>query len=311
MAITRQSILRGPAIIQMGGQSIYTAGDIKVSIAPDTFRIPTAMYGDVGERLDDVKISLSFTPSGMWTNQLLAVLYPRSAALVGQSIFGETDTPAVIYPQNGKEKVTLSCAAITKMPGLKLSSTVTAMKEVTITALIKNNADRAAADSLYTLADAAFSDGSFSLASVYTVPYTAALSGASAPWDNFQTEDGFEVDFDETLEDVTVANTGTVDMTHGGLDVSVKFKPLGMTVAQVLDRLKIQGTGVARGMDMGAGAANLTISGGSGKPQVVVNNVRLKSAPQIYGRTALRHDTLEFVATRPTGGASFTIGIGG
>lgn len=312
MAITRQSILRGPALVKFGGQSIYTAGDIKATIAPETFRIPTAVYGDVGERLNDVKISLSFTPSGMWTVPLLAVLYPRAAAQVGASVFGAVDTPVTIHPLSGSEKMTFSCAAVTKMPALNLSPVATTMGEMTVTALIRNGADRSALDALFSIANEALSDTSFSLASIYTVPYTAALAGAQAPWDDFQTAEGFAVEFSETLEDVRVANIGTVDMTLGGLDVSIRCKPLGVTVAHVMDRLKLQGNGAARGMDMSSGAANLTISGGSGKPQVVVYNVRLKAAAQLYGRTALRHDTIEFVSTRPAGsGPVFAVGVGG
>ncbi len=310
MSITRQSILRGPAIVQMSGQSIYTAGDIKVAIQPDAFQIPTALYGKVGERLSDIILRISFTPVGMWTTGLLAVLFPRTAPVNGASIFGASDVPVVIHPVNGTEKVTFTAGAVTKMPGLKLSPIETLFKEMEITLLIKNGSDRSAAEAILALADTAFSDSSFSLASVLTVPYTAGLSGASAPWDSFETEDGFDVDFSETLAPVRVANIGTIDMTQAGLDISVKFKPVGMTVAQVLSQMKLQGTGVFRGMDLSAGAANLTITGGTDNPQVVINSVRLKTAPHQYGAEVLRHDTLEMIATRPAGaGTMFTVGV--
>ena len=98
-------------------------------------------------------------------------------------------------------------------------------------------------------------------------------------------------------------------MSIASLDISVKFKPVGMSVANVLDRMRIQGTGCEIGADVGASANNLTITGGSTRPQVVINSVRLKNAAALYSSSALRHDTIEFIATRPTAGAMFSIGL--
>lgn len=310
MSITRSSIVRGPAIVQMGGQSFYSQGDIKVSLAHETFPINSSIYGKSGERLSDTTIKIAFTPVGMWTAGLLAVMYPHTNPTIGGSLFGASDTTVVIHPTSGAEKLTFSAGAVTKMPGLMLSAVETSFKEMEITCLIKNNTDRSAADALLTLAATdAFTDTSYSLASIYTVPYSASLASLSAPWAAIETEGGFEIDFDLATAPVTVNSIGMVDMSVAGLDISVKFKPVGMTTAQVLDRLKIQGSGMARGVDISASANNLTITGGSTKPQVVINSVRLKSAPQIYGSEALRHDTLEFIATRPTAAAMFSIGL--
>jgi hypothetical protein len=141
------------------------------------------------------------------------------------------------------------------------------------------------------------------------VPYTASLASLSSPWNAIETEAGVEIDFSLGVTPVKVNSYGTVDMSITGLDIAVKMKPVGVSVAQVLARMALQGSGVAIGQDIGASANNLTVTGGSLKPQVVINSVRLKNAGQIYGQEALRHDTIEFIATRPTGGAMFTIGL--
>ncbi len=312
MGVLREIVKRGPAIVQMGGQSFYSQGDIKVAIQPESFDIPTSAYGKVGARMKDLIAKISFTPAGMWTTAQLAVLFPWTNPTIGQSMFGSSDVPVTIHPLDGTEKMVFTAGAITKMPGIVLSPVETALKEVEITCLVGNGLDRSNAAGLYTYtATAAFSDTSFSLASVLTVPYTATLAAVGSPWDAIQTEAGFECSFDLKTSPVKVANVGTIDYQVSGLEISVKFKPVGLTVKQVLDRLKVQSTGVALGMDLSAGAANLTITGGASNPQVVINNVRLKDSQLLYSAEKLRHDTIEFVATRPTGsGAMFTVGLG-
>lgn len=309
MTVQRSSILRGPAIVQMGGQTFHSQGDITVTPEISTFPINSSIYGKSGERLSDIMIRISFTPVGMFTTDLLAVMFPHTNPTIGTSLFGATDTAVTLHPTNGSEKIVFTAGAITKMPGVLLSATDTAFKEMEITCLLKNDADRSAADALFTISDAAFTDTSFDIGSIFTVPYSVSLASAASPWDAILTEAGVEIDFAQTNNPVTVNGFGTVDMSLSGLDITVKMKPVGMTVAQVLAQMKLQGTGVKIGQNIGASANNMTITGGSGNPIVVVNNVRLKSAGQIYGQETLRHDSLEFIATRPTGGAMFSIGL--
>lgn len=311
MGISRSLIIGGPAIVQMGGQSFYSQGDIKVDIAPETFAVNTSIHGKVSERMQDLIAKITFTPAGMWTAAQLAVLFPYTNPTFGTIIHGSVDVPVTIHPVDGAEKIVFTSGAITKMPSIMLSPTETALTEVEITCVIGNGKDRSAADALYTYtASAAFSDATFSLAAIKTVPYTASLASVSSPWSAIETEGGFEIAFDLKLTPRKAANIGTLSYSLSGLDIGVKFKPIGMTAKQVLDRLLVQGTGTALGMDVSAGAANLTITGGSTNPIVVVNSVRLKNTPLVYGAEALRHDTLEFVATRPGGtGAMFSVGL--
>jgi hypothetical protein len=73
--------------------------------------------------------------------------------------------------------------------------------------------------------------------------------------------------------------------------------------------MPVQSTGADIGTSLGAGAANLTITGsGTSQPVVTINKVALKRAPSIYGSDSPRVGELEFVATRPTGATMFTVG---
>jgi len=309
MTIQRQNIVRGPAIVTMGGQSFYSKEDIKITYDVETFPITSSIFGKSTERVSDLMARISFTPVGQWTTNLLAQMYPHTNPTIGASLFGSTDTPVAVWPISGTERITFTSGAVTKMPGLIMSATETSFKEMEITCVLKNNAARSAVDALYTIANATFTDNTFNLAQIMTVPYTVSLASLTSPWNSIMTEAGVEIDFDFQTAPVKVNSLGTVDMSVAGLDISVKMKPLGMSVADVLTRLRIQGAGTAIGGDLSASGNNLTCTGGSGNPQVVINNVRLKAAGGVYGNQALRHDTIEFIATRPAGGAMFTIGL--
>lgn len=308
MTIARSSILCCPAIVQIGGQTFYSAGDIKLTPVPETFTPTTAMYGPGVPKLKGVSFKISFQPKGKWTTAMLAVLYPYASAVTGQSVYGSTDTPCVIHPVDGAEKITFSCAAITKSPDNQFAPDSELFKEVEIECILKNSGDVSAVDAFYTLADASFTDTSYSESDNITVPYTVSLASVGAPWDAISTEGGVSVSYKLTLNPKMVSGLGMVDRRFASQEVEITFKPVGMTVANVLSRLKLQGSGVAIGQQMSAGAANIVISGGSTKPQAVFNNAVLIDAGFLYGEP-LRHDALKFVVTRPTGGAFYSLGL--
>jgi hypothetical protein len=211
----------------------------------------------------------------------------------------------------GKRRSRFSCGAITKSPGIKLTHDETLFKQCEIECILKNGADWSALDALYTLAaTSSFTDATFSLASVQTVPYTVALTGVGAPWDAIYTMGGIEADFDLKTNPVMVSGYGMVDRKINALEITVKLTPVGLTVDQVLTRLKLQGTGVAMGQDLSAGAANITVSGGTGNPLAIFNNCRLKESVFQYGPSSLRLGEIPFIVTRPSGtGALYSLGV--
>ena len=80
MSITRGSVLRGPAIIEVGSTSpktIRTAGDIRCNMRLDTFDIPSSEYGNIDQRRNNVVIELSFTPVGTVDADMLALFLPH------------------------------------------------------------------------------------------------------------------------------------------------------------------------------------------------------------------------------------------
>jgi hypothetical protein len=137
MGVQRQNIMGCSALIQMGGQSFYAKDEIKVTPVIETFPITSSIHGKVGERKKSVSFKISFTPVGMWSTALLAVLHPNTNPTNGASIYGATDVPVVIHPVDGKEKITFSCGAITKSPGIKLTHDETLFKQCEIECILR------------------------------------------------------------------------------------------------------------------------------------------------------------------------------
>lgn len=314
MATPRNSIIRGPAIVQMGGQSFYTKDDISVNLSVETFVIPCSIGGEVDERILDVMNEITFTPVGAWTTAQLAILFPYTNPIIGASIYGDTDVPVTIWPLNGKEKIVYTAGAIVKMPSIILSASKTPLGSMTIRCIGKNNAAWSAADKRFAItATAAFEDSTFAVSAIPTIPYTLVLAGGAAPWNAIKTQDGITVDFSLTTEPVPVDDEGKVDESIKGLKISAKFIPVGITLTQLMAKFSVQDTGFARGISLNSRAANMTISGpAAGNPLVVLNSMALKTTAQSYSDSAskLRIGEIEFISTRPNGtGAMFSVGV--
>lgn len=290
--ISRTAFVRGPAIVTFNGATFHSKGDIEFELAVETFPIETAIHGKVDDRVRDRVARVRFTPSGEWEN--LGVLWPYASTAIGASIFGGTDLPLVIQGADGR-KVTLSAAAVTKMPDIMLSTTRTLVGQVEFTGIGSDTIPWTTADSLVAEASNAFSDTSFSPASIITQAYTAAW-GASSPWNSFETLEGFTVSFETAFGDVTTDAGGLIDMTLGGIAVTARCQPVGISQAQLIAAIGVQGAGNGRGRSLQTGANNLVISGTG--VVVTVKKANIRTAPLRYGNTTHRIGEVEFVATR-------------
>jgi hypothetical protein len=314
MGIPRTTIVKGPAVILINSQYIYTQGDIEVSTRIETFMINCSIGGKIDERISNIITELTFTPVGMWTTGLLAVLFPYTNPVAGTSLFTATDVPVVIWPLNGVEKISYAAGAVTKMPSLALSAVKSAFGSMTITCIGKNTTDLSAADKRFTItATSAFADTSLAVSSIPTVSYSIVITGGSAPWNAIRTKDGVSIDFNLGVETVETDDEGVVDYAVKGLDITAKFIPVGVTLTELLTKLAIQGSGMARGISLNSRSANITIAGAAvGNPSVVLNAMALKDTKQSYSDSSskLRIGEIGFVSTRPNGtGAMFSVGV--
>lgn len=292
MPISRTSILRGPAVVQFNGATFHTAGDIEVDLSLETFDIPTSVHGIVDRRVRERLVRVRFTPAGEWES--LSILWPYATKNLGDSIFGAVDVPLVIQTRDGKT-ITFRAAAITSMPDIRLSATNTLIGQVELTCLGTDNMAWTVDESLVAVGANAWADVSFSSANVKTQPYSAAW-GASAPWDDFASMEGFTVSFDLSVQPVMVDSEGTIDMTFGDLTVRCACRPIGITEANLIAAAGLQGTGNFRGRSLNTGAQDLVISGTG--VTVTLKGAALRSSGMVFGSTSPRIGGVEFVATR-------------
>lgn len=293
----RSTILRGPAIVTFNGATFWTKGDIKVAINLDSFEVDSSAYGKVDERTTQRRAEVSFEPVGEWENlsQLFPYVSINSAPVaigIGVSIFTASDLPLVIKTLDGKT-ITFKAAAITKCPDIILSATKTRWGECTFTCIGSDNTAWTVADSLAAVASVAFSDTSFDPAAIKTEPVTAAWGGSS-PWNSFQTAEGFVVSTELGFQNIEIDTDGLVDMTLSKIAVRAKARPVGITEAQLLTALNIQGAGNARGKSLSG--ADLVITPTTGV--ITVKGAALHMGGYEFGAATLRIGEVEWVATR-------------
>lgn len=298
--IDRTTILTGPALVTYGGQSFWSKGDVVVKPVFKRFSIETAHFSKADERFSDRKYEVTFEPSGAFTPALAAVLWAVAGKTVGSSILAGTDSPLVVWGRDNS-KLTIHNAGITKAPPLRMSVDKTLMGSMTITGIIAKNTDPTNAAAYYTLATATYpGDAGFSVAEIYTAPPVANW-GASAPWVNFASESGWEIDFNMNIREDAADGIGTYDMILQSLEVTAKCNPVGPSVAQILTALKSDqafGTSLASANDLVIG------SGIASRPIVTISKAAMVNSEAKFGVASKRIGATEWAATR-----SITAGV--
>lgn len=208
------------------------------------------------------------------------------------SFFLDRDWPLVIHTFAGI-KLTLFNAAVTQMPGVILSTVKSLIGAVTFEAFLRNGTDWSNPAARWMIENVALSDTSFSQTNILTQPYTAAW-GPTAPWDNFETKEGFNVAFNLGLQPVMTDSLGIVTRRISSLDVTAQARPEGIDESQLMAKLLLQNTGSIRGRSLSGD--NLNISGTG--VYIRLYGAALKSAPQNFSVSEERLGQLEWFATR-------------
>ena len=202
MSIDRATIISGPARVTFGGQTFWSKGDITVKNTVERFEIGTSRFGIVDERLSDKRIVVSFEPTGRFTVALAAVLWPYATAGIGSSVYGASDSALVINTLAGRQ-FTIHNAANTSPPDINLGVGQTIQGDVEFTGLLANDTDPSDANSYYTDAAVTYpGDTGFAVSEILTSVFTNTWG--SAPWDDFHTEEGWNVSLDVSLRDEQV-----------------------------------------------------------------------------------------------------------
>ena len=283
MGTTRQSIIRGPGTVAFGGVKFFDASGITAEIDSATQEVPSSIIGKLDTIKTDQTGKVTLTPVGNLSEALLGVLFPAwmQTPVIGTSLFGTTDAPLVISSRAGT-KLTFAAAALTKCPDLLLSPVKTAFGQMEFTALLPNGK----------LPD----------------PPREGLTGFHYSGTYGQlvipdTKDGWTVAFDLQLDPVTTDSQGTIDYTLGGIGVTAKCTPLGLTEDQILAALP-----VLRGRGASIAGANDLVIEATGGLSVTLKCASLVTGPLNWGATALRAGEIGFTANiDPTDGSLFEV----
>ena len=309
------TIIGGPALVTFNGATVYVEKDIKVKLVKETKKRTVAAFGTIGEVFMDVKAEISFAPA-QWKN--LAILQPYLTALPGTRIFGDADVPLVIQSITEGKKWTWSRCAITKTFDMDFGAKKNLIGEMTITALKANAADWSGATSIVALADNAFADTSFDRTTLFDLPYQVSwlTNPAAEPPEVqlFDTADGIQVKRSLTLKPVDTDQAGVIDMWLQDQTIEATFKPIGLSHADLLALLNVQGGSLARGRQMILDAHDLVIAGANvGDPTATLFAAAVKDSSLLYAPGAHLGDGLTFVVNRqftsgmPTAIAAFGV----
>jgi len=301
MGTTRQSIIRGPGTVAFGGVKFFDASGITAEIDSATQEVPSSIAGKLDTIKTDQTGKVTLTPVGNLSEALLGVLFPAwmQTPVIGTSLFGTTDAPLVISSRAGT-KLTFAAAALTKCPDLLLSPVKTAFGQMEFTALLPNGKlPDDGTTKLYTVASAAYADGEPPREGLTGFHYSGTYGQLVIP----DTKDGWTVSFDLQLDPVTTDSQGTIDYTLGGIGVTAKCTPLGLTEDQILAALP-----VLRGRGASIAGANDLVIEATGGLSVTLKCASLVTGPLNWGATALRAGEIGFTANiDPTDGSLFEV----
>lgn len=300
MATTRQSIIRGPGSVTFGGVTFFDASGISAEIDSATAEIPSSIAGKLDTIKTDQTGKVALTPVGNLSEDLIAVLYPDwlQTPAIGRSVLGSTDAPLVVHSKAG-QKLTFLAAAVSKCPDLLLSPVKTAFGSMEFAALLANGKAPTDANSLYKIEAATYGLGEPPRSGLSGYHYTGTFGSLSIP----DTVDGWTVLFDMQLDPVATDSQGTIDYTLGGVTVTARCTPLGLTESQILAALP-----VLQGRGSSLASANDLVIAATGGLTVTLKKAALVTGPLQWGTTTLRAGELGFTANiDPTDGSLFTV----
>lgn len=189
-------------------------------------------------------------------------------------------------------------AAVTRMPGLNLSTVTTAIKEVEFEAFVVDGQDWSGTNSLYTYAANPWpGDPGFNPQNILTGEIQATW-GSTPPWTLFDTKTGWDVEFAMELTPVEVDNVGLITRRLSNLVVTARSIPIGVQPSDVATAIRLQGANSARGMSLAAAGNNLLLSATANNLGCKLFNAALRGGPSIFSNKLDRIGELIWVATR-------------
>jgi len=297
MAITRASLVGGPARCLLDGEPFFTKESFGVTPEMQLFPVAPQGYSQRDERVSDVLIPIQLTPDGRVSNALLAKFYPYANVMKGASACGASDRAFVAHGSDGA-LLTVKAVAVQKMPEITFSSVKTLFGQLGLLSVLANNMDPDDADShmTYAASGGSYVDATFGLDAIPTQQYFGTWGNVSG-FSSMQTRDGFKFTAEVDFEPSPVDGLGVVDYKVKEVRAMISCIPVGPTAAQLLTNYKIQGAGARIGRSMNADAKEFTLVGADGITYLTIPKASMQKAGWKFGENVLRNDEVAWVAT--------------
>ncbi len=243
--------ITGPAVVVFNGVTYYFQDGLKGALKRNTASIVVDNFGEIAKIAKDFVVELTGKPAGVLDATYIGSMFPDARNKHGQSVFGSTDLPLIVWAQhpfNGSDlnKVTWARGAISKSPTILCSATRGQIigGEITFTALMASDFDLTAADAWYTAVNAAYTGEVLDVDDIRYARYTAALGVRPSPYDSMLAIDGFTLEATFGTKDIEVDNFGIIDRTYdaSSYTATCKFKPANLLKAEVDALIQLQDT---------------------------------------------------------------------
>jgi hypothetical protein len=208
--------------------------------------------------------------------------------------------PLIIHTYQNR-RITFHNAALITMPPLNFSARETLFGSAVFEAFRLNDQPWATANSLFTVDKAVLVDSVPDKTQIPTQEYT--LGWGTAPWDNFQTRGPLTMTPELTTTEIETDQRGTLGRKISGISVSASGVPSGISEAELLAVLSMQGGSVARGVSRAR--ADLTVAGTG--VYATLKNAAARVLPQNFSQADPRAGALEWVGSRVPGEAAFDL----
>ena len=306
--IDRTTLVTGPGHFLYGTSlaNKLFCETIKADLITERFPVAVAGFGTLDERKKDETIKLAVKPVGEFNAALAALLWPFGSTAIGASIFGAADVAMGVQSMAG-QKLSTVCSAITKMPKIVIGADKFMVGDFEVTGILGKGLARTNAAALYVLAANVWA-GQPTIANFISLP--AAATWALGSPETIVAKDGWEIDFQLSLDWQKSPDVGTWDAILKDLVVTASCMPMGYTEAKWANLL-VQGSGGGIGSSART-QADLTIAQDNPGATIVLKNAWIETLPLQYGVNTDRVGKVVWKARRDITsgyGALFSIGV--
>ena len=290
--ITKHSLLTGDTVY-CGGAGTYTL--------PSGVNATTLYYV---RKMDANNVALYPTLADAVADT--NVVYPVTE---GVGILALIQEQPLVVTTNRRTKITFYNACVVQPPPILPSAVKTIYGSTRFEVFRRHGKAWGDEESLFKIESATWTDAEFDAADIITQPYSAAW-GAVAPWADINTESGFNVETELRTTEKGSDAVGTMNRMIDLVYPTARFTPIGIMEADILGKLRVQGSGNYRGQSFASGSNDLIITGSG--VYISLTGAQLRTGPTRYNRHDYRSGELHFVPTLSfTGGLPNPLGFVG